>query len=360
MKICSVIGARPQFVKLAPLSREIRTRFDEVIVHTGQHYDRAMSDQFWTDLDIPTPDYNLGIRSGTHGQQTGAMLAAIEEVFVAEAPDSVVVFGDTNTTLAAAIAAAKLRIHIVHVEAGLRSFNRDMPEEINRVLTDHGSDLLFAPTKTAMQHLEREGLSDRAVLTGDIMVDALQSAVSKVRQRGIRNEHVNGEQYSVLTLHRPYNVDAPERLSSILSSVASANTGTLVFPCHPRTQKVLQENRISVKGTVKLVPPQGYLDFVSLLLNCEKVITDSGGLQKEAFILGKPCITLRPETEWVETVEEGWNTLADPLADDFPDLISSFSPSTTSRNEIFGSGVAERMADSLEEHLTATRKQIVD
>ncbi len=349
MKIISVIGARPQFVKLGPLSRALRRAgHREVIVHTGQHYDAAMSDQIFADLDIPDPDYNLDVRSGPHGAQTGTMLAALEAVFVDEQPALVVVFGDTNTTLAAALAAAKLHQKVLHIEAGLRSFNRAMPEEINRVLTDHCSDYLFAPTDTAVENLAREGLAHRTYRVGDIMVDSLMDRLAVARERSdiVERTGVEDGAYYLLTLHRPYNVDDPQRLGAILGALGSLGA-PVVFPAHPRTRAVLERHDLAVPETFHLLEPQGFLDFVRLEDGAAKILTDSGGVQKEAYILGKPCVTLRPETEWVETVKAGWNTLADPEADGFAGLVASFQPDGA-QPDLFGQDVAEEMVRCLD------------
>lgn len=348
MKIVSVVGARPQFVKLAPLSRKLREHHEELIVHTGQHYSAAMSEQLFFELGIPYPDINLKVGSGMHGAQTGKMLCALELVLVEQRPDAVMIFGDTNSTLAGALAAAKLGVPSVHIEAGLRSFNRLMPEEINRVLADHSADYLFAPTRTAMHNLQREGLAKRSYLTGDIMVDALEQNVRKAAEVSqVRHvlELAAGE-YLLVTLHRPYNVDDPVCLESILNRVGALGCPA-VFPVHPRTQAVMEQHGVQIPSAVRLVPPQGYLDFLDLQANARRILTDSGGVQKEAFLLGVPCITVRPETEWVETVEEGWNLLVDPTDPQFEEKINTFAPSGE-RKPIFGRNVAQRMVALIE------------
>ncbi len=349
MNVLSVIGARPQFVKLAPLSRALRRAHREVIVHTGQHYDAALSDQIFADLGIPDPDYNLDVRSGPHGAQTGRMLAAMEEVIVAEEPDLVVVFGDTNTTIAAALAAAKLHRRVLHIEAGLRSFNRAMPEEINRVLTDHCADYLFAPTQTAMENLAREGLSRRAYLVGDIMVDSLLDRLEVAREHSdvLARTGVEDGGYYLLTLHRPYNVDDPQRLRLMLGALGRLGR-PVVFPAHPRTRAVIERHGLAVPEAIRLIEPQGFLDFVRLEDGAAKILTDSGGVQKEAYLLGTPCLTLRPETEWVETVEAGWNVLADPEDAGFADLVAGFEP-PAARPDVFGRAVADEMVRCIEQ-----------
>lgn len=310
MKIVTVVGARPQFIKAAVLSREIRKDHTEVLVHTGQHYDQNMSDIFFEELGIPAPEYNLGIGSGPHGKQTGEMLAAIEEVLLNEKPDWVLVYGDTNSTLAGALAAVKLHISVAHVEAGLRSFNRRMPEETNRVLTDHASDLLLCPTQTAVDNLEKEGVTAGVHLVGDVMYEALMWAAAQQKEPSILDtlDLVPGK-YLLATVHRAENTDDPERLSGILAAFDQVQE-TLVWPVHPRTRQKLQEMGWKPAVHVKLIEPLGYMDMAQLEKNARMILTDSGGVQKEACWLGVPCITLRDETEWVETVQSGWNRLA--------------------------------------------------
>ena len=310
MKIVTVVGARPQFIKAAVLSREIRKDHTEVLVHTGQHYDQNMSDIFFEELGIPAPDYNLGIGSGPHGKQTGEMLAAIEEVLLNEKPDWVLVYGDTNSTLAGALAAVKLHISVAHVEAGLRSFNRRMPEETNRVLTDHASDLLLCPTQTAVDNLEKEGITTGVHLVGDVMYNALMWAAAQQKEPSILDTlDLEPGKYLLATVHRAENTDDPERLGGILSAFDQVQE-TLVWPVHPRTRQKLQEMGWKPAAHVKLIEPLGYLDMAQLQKNARMILTDSGGVQKEASWLGVPCITLREETEWVETVQSGWNRLA--------------------------------------------------
>jgi UDP-GlcNAc3NAcA epimerase len=345
MKIVSVAGARPQFIKLAPLSRSLSQVHNEIIVHTGQHYDDAMSENFFRELGIKKPKYNLNVGSGSHGVQTGNMLVRLDEIFTSERPDAVVVFGDTNSTLAGALSAVKLHIPVIHVEAGLRSYNRTMPEEINRIATDHISDFLFAPTQIAFNILTNEGLKERSFLTGDIMVDTISSNLETALKKSeiLSKLAISEGNYYLVTLHRPYNVDEPESLQSILNMLGKLDK-KVVFPIHPRTRKNIQTFKIKVNSNVILTDPAGYYDFISLEYYSKKILTDSGGIQKEAYILKKPCITFRPETEWIETVEDGWNVLIDPTSSDCIDKIKSFEPENI-QSDVFGSNVSAKMVE---------------
>lgn len=321
MKICSIIGARPQFIKSAPVSSAMRAAgsIREVLIHTGQHYDNNMSDVFFEELGISPPDYHLGVGSGSHGTQTGRMLEAIEGVLVGEVPDWVLVYGDTNSTLAGALAAAKLQIPVAHVEAGLRSFNRRMPEELNRVLTDHLSEMLLAPTTTAAANLGREGIKDSKVwLVGDVMYDAAMLYGNLARQRStiLTVLGLRPQSYILVTIHRAENTDDTKRLEAIAKGLLRiGREWPVVFPLHPRTRGALE--RAGLLGELKLrmqvIDPVGYLDMVMLEMQAALVVTDSGGVQKEAFFYQVPCVTLREETEWVELVELGWNRLAPPV-----------------------------------------------
>jgi UDP-GlcNAc3NAcA epimerase len=308
VKIVSIVGARPQFIKAAPVSRVLRRRHAEVLVHTGQHYDHNMSAVFFEELDIPEPDYNLGIGSGPHGQQTGRMLEAIEQVLLDERPEWVLVYGDTNSTLAGALAAVKLHIPVAHVEAGLRSFNRRMPEEHNRVLTDHVADLLFCPTQTAVENLAREGITRGVHNVGDVMYDAVLHNIGIVEKRSnvLERLELQPKGYLLATVHRAENTDDPVRLAAIIEALGAASE-PIVFPAHPRTRSVLAKLGLSPPANVQLIEPVGYLDMLLLERHARLILTDSGGVQKEAYFFGVPCVTLREETEWVETVEAGWN-----------------------------------------------------
>ncbi len=304
MKIVTVVGARPQFIKAAVVSRELKKypKIKEIIIHTGQHYDRGMSDIFFSELQIPEPACNLGIVSGYHGEQTGRMLTEIEKLLIVERPDWVLVYGDTNSTLAGALAASKLGIRIAHVEAGLRSYNNSMPEEINRIMTDHISTLLFAPTRNACLILEKEGLGPRSVFSGDVMYDSIL-----FYEETAGTESQDQEKYYLATIHRPYNTDVKENLISIFKAFNSL-PHKVILPLHPRTRKAVDGTGIET-GNIRIMEPVGYREMVGLLKNCEKVLTDSGGLQKEAYFLKKQCVTIRTETEWTETLHDGWNVI---------------------------------------------------
>lgn len=310
MKVLTVVGARPQFIKAAPVSRALRRVATEVLVHTGQHFDANMSDVFFEELGIPAPDHHLGIGGGSHGVMTGAMLARLEEVILAERPDRVLVYGDTNSTLAGALAAVKLHVPVAHVEAGLRSFNRRMPEEINRIMADHVSDLLFAPTASAVQWLAAEGITRGVHEVGDVMLDAVRMFLPRAEEHSDVRARLDLEPggYYLATIHRAENTDDPERLRELLMGLGRADR-PVIWPMHPRTRGQLTALGLELPPTVRAVGPAGYLDMLQLQRGAAAVLTDSGGVQKEACFLGVPCITLREETEWTETVEQGWNVL---------------------------------------------------
>lgn len=325
MRILSIVGARPQFIKLTALVKAIAqnnarrpdSAIGHQVLHTGQHYDAAMSGAFFAELALPTPDYNLGVGSGPHGQQTARMLEGIEAVLQTETPDLVLVYGDTNSTLAGALAAAKLHIPLGHVEAGLRSHNRRMPEEINRVLTDHVADLLFCPTETAIENLRREGIDAGVYLVGDVMYDCVLEYSRRAAERsdvltrlGLGHGSVTSNYY-LATVHRAENTDDPCRLDAIYEALTALASGgvTVVWPVHPRTRKALGDNR-AVHDNLRLIEPVSYLDMLLLEQHARLILTDSGGVQKEAFFFHVPCVTLRDETEWIETVNTGWNRLA--------------------------------------------------
>ena len=338
MKIVSVVGARPQFIKAATVSRIIRQNpgVQEILLHTGQHYDENMSEIFFRELNIPSADYNLEVGSGSHATQTGRMLQRIEEVLLKEKPGCVLVYGDTNSTLAGSLAAAKLHIPVAHVEAGLRSFNRAMPEEINRIVTDHVADMLFAPTQTAMENLSHEGLAGITSFTGDVMYDSVLYYRDRIRQDPEKYRTAGIPAcYLLATIHRAENTDILEHLQNIFLAFSQLDR-TVVLPIHLRTRKIV-ESSITLPSNVLLIDPAGYLQMMKLTMDSEKVLTDSGGLQKEAYFLGKPCITLRTETEWVETLHDQWNTIAGSN----PELIVKavgLDPPRTPQQAGFGNG----------------------
>lgn len=325
MNIITIVGARPQFIKAAAVSAALAAFgvIRERLLHTGQHFDDNMSDVFFRELGIPAPAWNLGIGGGTHGAMTGAQIGAIERVLLDEKPDAVLLYGDTNSTLAGALAASKLHIPVAHVEAGLRSFNRRMPEEINRVLTDHVSHWLFAPTQGAVEHLRREGIEGRSVhRVGDVMYDAALHFSAVARERTQRHPlfaRLGGRPFVLATVHRAENTDVPQRLDVVLAALAALTSRIdVVWPLHPRTRKVLEQRGLQTVSGERLhvVEPLGYLDMLELEQGAQMVVTDSGGVQKETFFFGRPCVTLRDETEWVELVDAGWNRLAPPTSVD--------------------------------------------
>jgi len=358
MKLVTVVGARPQFIKAAAVSRAIKKhnsenqakRVDEIIVHTGQHYDYNMSEVFFEELDIPRPDYNLGVGSGTHGQQTGRMLEAIEKVLEEERPEWVLVYGDTNSTLAGALAAAKMHIPVAHVEAGLRSFNRRMPEEINRVLTDHISTLLFCPTTAAVENLRREGVLNGVHLVGDVMFDCMLYYKSKIKNNStfIAALGLKPKDFALATVHRAENTDSAEKLKEIFEAFNEISKQIPVLVAlHPRTREYLTSYGISTLPGVWLLEPVTYLRMIELEYNARVILTDSGGVQKEAFFVGTPCITLREETEWVETVECGANVLCGASRDRIIDAYNNsekIKPDVDMVSRLYGNG---KVADQI-------------
>lgn len=341
MKIVSVVGARPQFVKLAPIADECTRRgVEHVIVHTGQHYDPMLSEVFFADLKIPDPSVHLGVGSGSHGEQTGAILARMDVVLSEQQPSWVLVYGDTNSTLAAALSAVKLHLPVAHLEAGLRSFNRAMPEEHNRVLTDHAADLLLAPTEVAMGHLSAEGLADRSALVGDVMVDALLRVRDELADTTAVLDRLGVEsgRFSLATIHRAENTDDPDRLRAIVTALTEVDHPVILL-AHPRLRARAAAHGVPLEGGSLLTrDPLAYPDLAAAVIAARGIVTDSGGLQKEAFLLRTPCTTVRTETEWIETVELGWNVLVEPG----PDLAAAASraaPTATDRAP-YGTGQA--------------------
>jgi UDP-N-acetylglucosamine 2-epimerase (non-hydrolysing) len=347
VRILSVVGARPQFVKLAPVSHALEGRAEHIVVHTGQHYDERMSDVFFRDLGIPAPDVNLGVGSGGHAAQTASMLAGIEPVIERYAPDWVLVYGDTNSTLAAAVASVKIHQPLAHLEAGLRSFNRRMPEEHNRVLTDHASDLLLAPTEVAMRHLADEGLAERSRLVGDVMTDVLYATRDRVADGSAAPEGVEQAGYYVATLHRPDNTDDPQRLATIIAALSSLDRPVLLL-VHPRLSKAAADAGIELdRGALRPIEPMAYPQLVAAVSGSAGVVTDSGGLQKEAFLLRVPATTIRPETEWTETVDLGWNVLVGDRLDAIADTVRRPRPTATDAAPYGAGDAARRVADAL-------------
>ncbi|MHB8840538.1 MAG: non-hydrolyzing UDP-N-acetylglucosamine 2-epimerase [Candidatus Aquicultor sp.] len=343
MKIVTIVGARPQFIKSLPVSNELRKSNREILVHTGQHYDRNMSDIFFDEMGIPKPDYNLGVGSGGQGEQTAQMLSKIEAVLLDEQPDAVLIYGDTNSTLAGALAAAKLHIPVAHVEAGLRSFDKKMPEEVNRIIADHVSDILFCPTQTAVDNLKNEGITKGVELVGDVMYDAALhfGKLAEEKSRILEELGLTPKEYLLATIHRSANTDDIDNLKALLEAFAESDK-VIVFPVHPRTRKVLATTGLDslVKGSkVRFVDPVGYIDFLKLENNAAKILTDSGGVQKEAFFAAVPCITLRDTTEWVETVQSGWNILVHVDKDLLLKQIAEFNP-VGEPAKLFGDGKA--------------------
>jgi UDP-N-acetylglucosamine 2-epimerase (non-hydrolysing) len=344
MKIISIVGARPQFIKCAPVSCELRKECEEILVHTGQHYDPDMSDIFFKDLQIPKPDYHLEVGSGSHGKQTGVILERVEDVLIKEMPDLVLVYGDTNSTLGGALAAAKLHIPVAHVEAGLRSYDHMMPEEINRVVTDHIANLCLCPTQTSVDNLTREGITMGVHLVGDVMVDALllNTEIARKKSHIMKELGLKKGDYYVATVHRPSNTDDKKNLTAIIEAFRGSGK-TVVFPVHPRTRKYLRTFGLweSASENIRFLDPLGYLDMLHLMKNAKKILTDSGGIQKEAYVMGVPCITMRENTEWVETLIGGWNVLAG--ADREKILAALLSEvRTNADNTVFGKGDASQ------------------
>lgn len=391
LKIVTIIGARPQFIKAAPVSLAIAEHncfkpqpfpLTEIIIHTGQHFDANMSDVFFKELDIPKPNYNLGINSVLHGAMTGRMLENIEEILIKEKPDWVLVYGDTNSTLAGALAAVKLHIPVAHVEAGLRSFNREMPEEHNRVLTDHCADILFCPTETSVNNLRNEGFTNivnngkfiesidilspnpyslpLVINVGDTMYDAVRKFSETAAREStiLKDLGIKPNEYLLATVHRPCNTDIPENLQKIISAFLEINE-PIIFPVHPRTKKCLIDSKIEIKHSkIRCISPVGYLDMLMLEQNAKTILTDSGGMQKEAYFFGVPCITMRTETEWTETLEAGWNVVVGANKKKIISAIGAFKMDIPCP-KLYGDGnAAKRIVEILEHKIQKTPSRL--
>jgi UDP-GlcNAc3NAcA epimerase len=350
MVVLTVVGARPQFVKAAVVSRVLRRRHREILVHTGQHYDDAMSALFFRELDIPEPEHHLGVGSGTHAEQTARMLIGLERVLVQEKPRVALVYGDTNSTAAATLAAVKVGVPVAHVEAGCRSYDRTMPEEVNRVVADHLSTLLFCPTRLAVEQLAREGITRGVHNVGDVMLDLLRQRLPEAERRSriLQDLGVSDRRYVVVTIHRAANTDQPDRLAALLETLEALDE-VVVFPVHPRTRQALGVLRERAAPRVRLIDPVGYHDMLVLVRHARMVLTDSGGVQKEALFLRTPCLTLRETTEWPETVDCGWNQLVGTDRDAIIGAVRSWQPAATADDRAFGDGTAaHRITEILE------------
>jgi UDP-GlcNAc3NAcA epimerase len=354
-KVMTIAGTRPQLVKVAAVSRVLRESFEEVLVNTGQHYDYQMAGVFFDELKIPKPDYDLGIGSDTHGRQTGKMLIAVEEVVEREKPDVILVYGDTNSTLAGAIVASKLHIPLVHIEAGLRSYNKKMPEEINRIMTDHVATLLFAPSDLAVENLAQEGIQEGVHQVGDVMYDAVLYNMEIAEQaHSLGKFNLTSGQYILSTIHRAENTDNRERLEAILKAFKALDE-KVVLPLHPRTKikiEVFGLNSILENAPkIEIIEPLSYLEMLLLEKHAKAIVTDSGGVQKEAYFAKVPCVTLRDQTEWTETIEAGWNQLVNPLTDNLPEILANVESGKPIEN-LYGDGeAAKKIIAIMKSHL---------
>jgi len=346
--IVSIVGARPNFVKLFPIHGILKEKYNHTIIHTGQHYDFEMSEIFFKEFNLPSPDINLDIGSGLPCYQVGEMIKKIEELFSHRKFDLVLVYGDTNSTFAGAFAGVKSNINVAHIEAGLRSFDKRMPEETNRILTDNLSDILFAPTKTASQNLLNENNRGKIIETGDLSVEVINESIKlSINSTIIEALDLEPGKYALFTMHRFENTSSPSVLSSIINAFEKLKDVTIVFPLHPRTSRILKEQKLYERlancKNVNVIPPLGYIDFITLIKNSTKVVTDSGGLQKESYLLGIPCITIRENTEWVETVDQGWNVLVGTNTEKIVNSILEWYPKDNSRKNIFGAGNSSKL-----------------
>lgn len=358
MKIITIVGARPQFVKAVSISKEVRKKHKEILVHTGQHYDYNMSESFFKELEIPEPDHHIKLASTKPSERMGEMIREIAKIIEKEQPDLVLVYGDTDSTLAGAIAANKSEIPVAHVEAGLRSFDKSMPEEVNRILTDHVSSLLFCPTDAAIENLRKEGITSKTVKTGDIMFDSILN-FQKIADSSILDRlDISPKNYFLTTLHRKSNIESKEKLTKIIEALKDSKE-KIIFPAHPRTAKLLNEYGLNLQDSnIMIIEPVSYLEMITLSKNAKKILTDSGGLQKEAFFLGVPCITLRDRTEWVETVEGGWNIVVGSDKGKIVDAIKNFDP-RGERKSYYGDGNAAREICEIIENHFQTKAAVV-
>lgn len=351
MKLLSIVGARPQFVKVSPVHKAVSKRHAHSILHTGQHYDYQMSQVFFEELDIPTPDYYLGVGSGSHGEQTAKMLTAIEEVLMKDRPDMVLVYGDTNSTLAGALAAVKMQIPIAHIEAGLRSYRRSMPEEINRVLTDHVASILFCPSQVSVDNLRKEGVINNVHDVGDTMTEVLLNIQHRLSDEVLNELGLERGRYVLCTIHRQENADDQRNMKEIVDAILSTEE-TFVIPLHPRTRKNLSTwgmlKRLEEAENVILTEPKNFMAFTALEKHAHKIMTDSGGVQKEAYFFGVPCITVRDETEWVETLEDGWNVLVGANKARITEALGRDGPGTRRKEVYGGHAVSSNIVDFLE------------
>jgi UDP-GlcNAc3NAcA epimerase len=354
-KVMTIAGTRPQLVKVAAVSRVLRESFEEVLVNTGQHYDYQMAGVFFDELKIPKPDYDLGIGSDTHGRQTGKMLIAVEEVVEREKPDVILVYGDTNSTLAGAIVASKLHIPLVHIEAGLRSYNKKMPEEINRIMTDHVATLLFAPSDLAVENLAQEGIQEGVHQVGDVMYDAvLYNMGIAEREHSLETFNLTSGQYILSTIHRAENTDNRDRLEAILKAFKALDE-KVVLPLHPRTKSKIEvfglNSILENAPKIEIIEPLSYLEMLLLEKHAKVIVTDSGGVQKEAYFAKVPCVTLRDQTEWTETIEAGWNQLVNPLTDNLPEILANVESGKPIEN-LYGDGeAAKKIIAIMKSHL---------
>lgn len=354
-KIVTIIGARPQFIKSAPVSLQLKKSFKEILIHTGQHYDKTLSENFFRELQLKKPDYNLNVGSNSHAVQTANIMIKLEKVIQNEKPDLVLVYGDTNSTLAGSLVGAKLNIPIAHIEAGLRSFNKRMPEELNRICTDHYSHILFCPSKVAVNNLKKEGITKNVFLVGDVMKDSVLQNLESINSKAIRKKYKlkEGEKYYFLTLHRQENTDNIVRLTKIFRMLRLTKL-KIIFPIHPRTKKTILHNSINVPQNLHIIEPVSYTESLSLQKNAQIVITDSGGIQKEACFLSVPCITLRDETEWTETVKKGYNKIVGTDIKKFKMALRKYSTEHISLNSdnLYGDGkAAEKIIQILQKNI---------